>query len=139
MANVKYNLGKENIMKGLIDLTDTAKVKVKLVTTSYVGTALVGDSMATVNAGEISAGGGYSTGGVLLTGNAVDIDGSNNGRFDAANVTWSSSTITAGGAVVWYDDTADYPICLIDFGGDQSSSNGDFTINWDAAGILTIG
>ena len=140
MANLKYNSFKANLAKGLINLEDNTKVKVLLVTTAYVGSANIDtDTMTQVNAGEISAGGNYSTGGVLLTNPAVTQDNTNDlAKFDADNVTWASSTITAGGAVIWYDDTTDYPICLIDFAGDKSSSNGDFTIQWDANGILTI-
>lgn len=136
MADLKYTLGKVKFGEGL-DLEDTAKIKVMLVTTSYVGTATAADSMATVNAGEISSGGGYTTGGELLAGNAVTADGANM-KFDGTNLTWAASTITAGGAVLWDDDTADTPIALFDFGGDKVSSNGDFTINWNASGILTL-
>lgn len=136
MADLKYTLGKVKFGESL-NLEDTAKLKVMLVSTAYVGTALAADSMATVVAGEIAAGGGYTTGGELLVGNAVTADGANM-KFAANNLTWAASTITAGGAVIWDDDVADTPIALFDFGGDQVSSNGDFTINWNASGILTI-
>ena len=135
MADLKYTLGKVKFGESL-NLEDAAKLKVKLVTTAYVGTATAADSMATVNAGEIT-GTGYTAGGKLLVGNAVTADGANM-KFDANNLTWAGSTITAGGAVLWDDDTADTPIALFDFGGDQVSANGDFTINWNASGILTL-
>ena len=136
MADLKYTLGKVKFGESL-NLEDTAKIKVMLVTTAYVSTATAADSMVTVNAGEIAAGGGYTTGGQLLVGNAVTADGANM-KFDANNLTWAASTITAGGAVLWDDDTADTPIALFDFGGDQTSSNGDFTINWNVNGLLTL-
>ena len=138
MADLKYRLGKIAFGEGTLNLEDTAKLKVKLVTTAYVGTATALDTMATINAGEISAGGGYSTGGALLVGNAVTDDGGNNMQFDANNLTWAASTITAGGAVLYLDDTVDIPVALYDFAGDKISSNGDFTINWNASGLLTL-
>ena len=137
MADLKYTLGKIKFGEGL-NLEDTAKIKVMLVTMAYVGTATAADSMATVNAGEITPGGGYSAGGSLLAGNAVTDDGGANMKFDGTNLTWAASTITAGGAVLWDDDTVDTPIALFDFAGDKISSNGDFTINWNASGILTL-
>ncbi len=70
-------------------------------------------------------------------------DGTNNVIvLDAADVTWSSSTITARYAVV-YDDTPATAgtkplIGYVDFGSDQSSTNGNFTITWDSTGIVRI-
>ena len=62
--------------------------------------------------------------------------------LDADDQTWTSSTITARYAVV-YDATpatnATKPLIgYVDFGSDQSSSNGNFTITWDATGIVRI-
>lgn len=58
----------------------------------------------------------------------------------AANVTWTSSTITARYALI-YDNTpaTNKPLLgYVDFGADQSSSNGNFTITWASAGILQL-
>jgi len=62
--------------------------------------------------------------------------------LDADDTTWSSSTITARYAVI-YDASpatnATRPLIgYVDFGSDQSSSNGNFTITWDATGIVRI-
>ena len=139
MANKLYNDAKVQMAKGLLDLSDATKMKVMLVSTSYVGTSDIdSDTMTQVNAGEIS-GTGYVAGGKLLTNAAVTVDDANDlAKLDGDDLTWGSSTITAGGAVIWYDDTSDYPIALIDFGGDKVSSAGDFKITWDANGILTL-
>lgn len=61
-------------------------------------------------------------------------------QFDAADTSWSSSTITARYAVV-YDDTpgtsATKPLLLyVDFGADVSTTNGTFQITWDALGLF---
>jgi len=63
------------------------------------------------------------------------------GVFDAADVTWSSSSITARGAVVYKDtgtDATSLLICYIDFGQDYTSLNGDFKITWNSEGIINI-
>ena len=65
---------------------------------------------------------------------------STNGRvtaLDADDVTWSNSTITAAYAVV-YDADSGKLICLIDFDGEEESSDGDFTIEWHADGIFKL-
>ena len=53
---------------------------------------------------------------------------------DFADTTWSSSTITANGAVI-YNDTAsgDPSVIVLAFGADKTSSAGDFTITFPTA------
>ena len=65
--------------------------------------------------------------------------------LDFADTTWSTSTITDARVAVIYNSTlstagtgatvnhAAYPtVCVLDFGGDKSSSAGDFTIQYPA-------
>jgi len=62
--------------------------------------------------------------------------------FDADNVTWSNSSITARAAVVYKDSGTAATSWLIyydDFGADYISLNGDFTVTWNAEGIVNIG
>ena len=53
---------------------------------------------------------------------------------DFSDSTWSSSTITARGAMI-FNDTAggDPSVIILDFGSDKSSSSGDFTIVFPTA------
>jgi len=67
--------------------------------------------------------------------------GTNTIMLDAADTVWANSTITARYAVIYVDTAVDATSVLIgyvDFGADFTSSNGDFTITWDVAGIFTI-
>lgn len=91
--------------------------------------------------GEIT-GTGYSAGGATLASKTITYTAATNViALDAADVTWASSTITARYAVI-YDSTgtasASALLGYVDFGADQSSSSGNFTITWDANGILKI-
>lgn len=53
---------------------------------------------------------------------------------DFADTTWSSSTITARGAVVYNDSASGDPsVIVLNFGADKSSSAGDFTITFPTA------
>ena len=139
MASGVYNQFKAEVMKGTFNLVSDT-VKVALMTGSHAFTA-ENDNWADVSANQ-TTGTGYTAGGQALASKTVTIDDTDDeGVFDAADLTWSSSTITASHAVI-YDDTptspADPLICSIDFGGSQSSSNGNFTIQWAAEGIINI-
>jgi len=121
---------------------DTDTIKVALLTSGYTPDQDTHDYFDDVSGSEVS-GTGYSAGGETLASKTISYDGASNVlTLDAADVTWSSSTITARYAVV-YDasggSAATNPLIgYVDFGTDQSSSNGNFTITWDATGIVRI-
>ena len=140
MADLIYNFFKGEIMNGGVDL-DTDTIKVALVTSGYTPNQDTHEDFADVT-NEVS-GTGYTAGGAALANKSVSVDNTDNtGVFDADDVTWAASTITARGAVVYKDTgvaATSTLVCYLDFGTDQSSSSGDFTIQWNADGILTLG
>lgn len=79
------------------------------------------------------SGTGYSAGGNTLT--RVDPTSSGTTAFtDFADTTWSSSTITARGALIYNDSAAGNPaVVVLDFGSDKTSTNGDFTVVFPTA------
>ena len=83
------------------------------------------------------SGTGYTAKGNSLT--RVDPTTSGTTAYtDFADSTWSSSTITARGALIFNDSASGDPtVCVLDFGGDKSSSSGDFTVVFPAAGAST--
>ncbi|CAB4191278.1 hypothetical protein UFOVP1212_18 [uncultured Caudovirales phage] len=121
---------------------DSDTIKVALLSSSYTPNQDTHDYFDDVSTYEVT-GTGYTTGGSTLTSKTLTYDGTNNVIIlDAADTTWSSSTITARYAVV-YDDSgatagAKALIGYVDFGSDQSSTNGNFTITWDSTGIVRI-
>ncbi len=139
MADVIYNSFKKKIMDGSIDL-DTDTIKVALVTSTYTPDQDVHDFFDDIT-NEVS-GTGYTAGGATLANKAATADNTDNeGVFDADDVTWSTSTITARGAVIYKSTgTASTSpiIAYIDFGSDKTSSGGNFTIAWNAEGILNL-
>ena len=53
---------------------------------------------------------------------------------DFADTTWSSSTITARGGLLFNDSVSgDTSVIVLDFGADKSSSSGDFTVQFPTA------
>lgn len=137
MSSVVYNNFKEEVLKGTFNLASDT-IKVALVTSSYMPNI---DSHTTYSdiTNEVS-GTGYSSGGATLANKTVTQDDSNErGVFDADDVSWTSSTITAKGAVL-YDTTASNKlICYVDFGTDYTTVAGTLQITWSASGILYLG
>lgn len=119
-----------------IDL-DTDTIKVALLT-AHTPAQTTHDFFNDVSADQIT-GTGYTAGGATLGSKSVGTAGTVF-TFDAADVTWSSSTLSATHAVVYVDTgnsaTSRLLVC-IDFDGTVSSTAGDFTIQWDASGIFT--
>lgn len=139
MADVIYNTFKRDIMNGAIDL-DTDTIHVMLVTSAYTPDQDAHEFKSSVT-NEVS-GTGYTARGSALASKTVTVDNTDNeGVFDAADVTWATSTITARGAVIFKETTVDGTsrlICYLDFVTDKSSSAGDFTIQWGSEGILNL-
>ena len=52
---------------------------------------------------------------------------------DFADITFTTATITARGALIYNDTNSDKAVCVLDFGGDKSSSSGSFTIQFPTA------
>ena len=98
----------------------------------YTSSASLGaGTTASTTSNEVS-GTGYTAGGNTLT----RVDPSSSGTTaltDFANSTWSSSTITARGALIYNDIDSDKAVAVLDFGADKISSGGDFTIQFPAA------
>lgn len=139
MANAVYNSFKKHIQNGDIDL-DTDTIKVALVDSTYTPDIDNHEYFSDIT-GEVS-GTGYTAGGATLSNTSVTQDNTNDrGVFDADDVTWTSSSITARGAVIYKSTgTASTSplICYKDFGSDKTSSNGDFKITWSSDGILYL-
>lgn len=89
---------------------------------------------------EIANGNGYTTGGTLQA--STTITNSTNGTviYDAADLSWATSTITDAMAAVGYfttgNSTTDELIWLSDFVTAASSSGGTFSITWSTGGII---
>jgi hypothetical protein len=83
------------------------------------------------------SGTGYSAGGGTLT-NVTPTTSGTTALTDFADLTFSSSTITARGALIYNTTTAGGTgttdtVVVLDFGADKSSSAGDFTIVFPTA------
>ena len=78
------------------------------------------------------SGTGYSAGGTTLSNLGVAV-GQNISYVDFADATFSTATITASCALIYNTTQSAKAVVVLDFGGDKTSTNGDFTIQFPAA------
>lgn len=102
----------------------------------YTSSATLGDTTTAYSATNEVSGTGYTAGGGTLTRIDPALD-SGTAVIDFADSTWSSSTITARGMLIYNSTNANRAVSVHDFGSNQSSSGGDFTIQFPAAAAAT--
>ena len=97
----------------------------------YTNSATLGKSTTSFTTGnEVSSpSGGYSSGGKALVNVGTSL-ATNTAITDFADTTWSTSTITARGAMIYNSTQSNKSVAILDFGSDKSSSAGDFTIQF---------
>ena len=81
---------------------------------------------------EVANSGSYAAGGGTLT-KVEPTSSGTTGFTDFADFSFTTATITARGALIYNDTNGDKAVCVLDFGGDKSSSSGTFTIQFPAA------
>jgi hypothetical protein len=103
----------------------------------YTSSATLGAATTDYTTSNEVVGTGYTAGGIALT----NIDPTSSGTtafIDFADATFSAATITAAGALI-YNTTTDggssttNAVAVISFGGDKTSTNGDFVVQFPVA------
>jgi hypothetical protein len=106
----------------------------------YTSSASLGAGTTAYTTSNEVSGTGYTAAGNTLT-NVTPTTSSTTALTDFADTTWSSSTITARGALIYNSSTtagsANRAVVVLDFGADKTSTSGDFTIQFPAAGAST--
>lgn len=137
MASVIFNIFKQKLMTGECDL-DTNSFNVALLSSSFTPNIDTQTVWGDISTNEIS-GTAYVAGGTLLAGVTVTLNTSTDKAIlDANDVTWASSTITARYVAIYKNASPAWLVAAFDFGSDKSSSNGDFTVQWNASGIMDL-
>jgi len=126
---------KKELLEGKHDFNATSGDTFKIAL--FTSSATLGASTTNYSSSNEVSGTGYTAGGNTLT----NVDPTSNGTTaftDFADTTWSSATITANGALI-YNTTTDAgsgttnAVCALAFGGDKTSTNGDFVIQFPTA------
>jgi hypothetical protein len=88
---------------------------------------------AYTSSNEVANSGTYTAGGGTLT-NVTPTSSGTTAFTDFADLSFTSATITAYGAMIYNDSAAGNPsVCILDFGGAKTSTAGTFTIVFPAA------
>lgn len=103
--------------------------KIALYTSAATLSAATTDYSAT---NEVS-GTGYTAGGNTLTISQAPTSTSTTAWLDFADSTWSAATITANGALIYNSTQGNRAVAVLAFGGDKTSTAGDFTIIFPTA------
>ena len=98
----------------------------------YTSSASLGASTTAYTSSNEASGTNYTATGAALTNINPSNDGTT-GITDFSNLTFSTVTITARGALIYNDTNADRAVCVLDFGGDKTATAGDFTITFPSA------
>jgi hypothetical protein len=123
---------KVELLTGTHDFTNSTGNTFKMALYTNAAT-LDATTTAYTASDEVANGNGYTTAGETLT-NVTPTSSSTTAYTDFADVTWTTASFTARGALI-YNDTAsgDPAVCVLDFGADYTATNGDFTVQFPTA------
>jgi hypothetical protein len=121
---------KVELLTGTHDFTNSTGDTFKLAL--YTSSATLDASTTAYTVSNEASGTGYSAGGGTLT-NVTPTSSGTTAFTDFADLTFSSATITARGCLIYNSTDSDKAVAVLDFGGDKTSTNGDFTIQFPAA------
>jgi len=122
---------KTALLNGEMDFSsDTSQTfKIALYTSSAT---LSASTTAYSTTNEVS-GTGYTAGGNTLTIAANPALSGTTAFLDFSDTTWSSSSITARGALIYKSATGNPAVAVIDFGENKQSSSANFVISFPTA------
>jgi hypothetical protein len=135
MADWMSNQFKEFLTDGVINLqTDTFRCM--LIGSNYT------PNSSTTHSNSIGAfqtsGTAYSSGGVAMTGVATTLSGGVV-KWDADDAVWSGASFSADYAIVVSATASGWPIVGgWDFTARKTVSSGNFTVQWNAAGLINL-
>ena len=135
MANTVCTSFKSELLSGVHDFAtagDTFKLSL------YTSSSTINNASTTVytTSDEVADSGSYAAGGGSLANQAVSTDGTT-ALVDFDDLSFTSATITARYALIYNSTDSNKAVCVLDFGTDQTSTSGTFTIQFPSAGAST--
>ena len=97
-------------------------------TTATLGAA----TTAYTTTGEVANSGSYTAGGGTLTKVAPTTSGTT-ALTDFADLSFTTATITAMGALIYNDTNSDKAVAVLDFSSNKTSTSGTFTVQFPTA------
>ena len=136
MANIIPDSFKSELLKGTHNFASSGGDSFKLALYTDIS-SLSASTTAFTTTNEVSTSGtNYTSGGNALTNSGVSV-ASNTAFIDFADLTFSSVTLSAVGAMIYNDDNSDKICLILDVGGTKTATNGDFIIQFPTADAST--
>ena len=128
--------GIHNFGSGVVRASTAADVfKIALYTSSA---SLDAATTAYTTSNEVSSSGtNYVAGGKTLTISQAPTFTSTTAWLDFDDITWDSATLTSNGALIYNATQGNKAVAVLAFGGDKTSTAGNFTIQFPAATSTT--
>ena len=124
---------KVELLKGVHDFTATTGDTFKIAL--YDSDATLGASTTAFTTSEEitnTSGTAYTSGGATLT-SVTPVASSTTAVCDFADVSYTSASFTANGALIYNSSDSNAAVCAIAFGSDKTATNGTFTIQFPTA------
>jgi len=124
---------KVELLKGVHNFTATTGDTFKIAL--YDSDATLGASTTAFSTSEEitnTSGTAYTSGGATLT-SVTPVASSTTAVCDFADVSFSSASFTANGALIYNSSDSNAAVCAIAFGSDKTATNGTFTIQFPTA------
>ena len=126
---------KQELLQGKHDFTNSSGHTFKLAL--FTSSASLGAATTDYSTSNEASGTGYSAGGGTLT-NVTPTTSGTTAFTDFADLTFSTATVTANGAMIYNTTTGGGSsttdaVIILAFGGDKTSTAGDFTIQFPTA------
>jgi hypothetical protein len=102
----------------------------------YTSSATLGATTTSFTTTGQASGTNYTSGGAALT-NVTPTSSGTTAFTDFNDLTFGTATITARGCMIYNSSDLNKSVATIDFGGDKTSTAGDFTIVFPAAAAAT--
>ena len=125
------NSYKQEILEGVHASGDTYKIAL------YTDAATLGASTTAYSTTNEVSGTGYTAGGNTLTGFTSGLS-SSTGYVTFSDPSWTSSTITARGCLIYNASKSNKAVAVFDFGENVVSVSGTLTIDLPAAGASAL-
>tara|TARA_B100000214_G_C23900260_1_gene596126 strand:+ start:428 stop:856 length:429 start_codon:yes stop_codon:yes gene_type:complete len=125
---------KVELLTGTHNFTNSSGNSFKLAL--YTSSATLGATTTAFTTTGQASGTNYTSGGSALT-NVTPSSTGTTAVTDFNDLTFSTATITARGCMIYNDTNGDKSVATIDFGGDKTSTAGDFTIVFPAKAAST--
>jgi len=122
---------KTALLNGEMDFSSDTSQTFKIAL--YTSSATLSAATTAYSTTDEVSGTGYTAGGNTLTIAANPALSGTTAFLDFSDTTWSSSSITARGALIYKSATGNPAVAVIDFGEDKQTSSADFVISFPTA------